>query len=108
MDPKKTEDTTAGMRIIAAQELAILLDKMQLSLDTLIAQYRLDEVAVDLINKIQTAWKQYVDAELKLVEHDWEDGTICPLQISAKYQELAIARTLELDKCIDIKKNHHG
>jgi len=98
------EDTTAGMRIIAAQELAILLDKMKLELDTLIALYRLDTNAIDFLKKTQRAWRQHVEAELKLIEHNFSGGTIAPLQMNARFQELVLARIQDLQKSIEIKR----
>ena len=99
------EDTTAGMRTIAAQELAILLDKMKLEYDTLVSLYRLDSGGIKFLKRTQRMWRQYVEAELKLVEYNFFGGTICPLQVNARYQELIITRIQDLQKSIEIKRD---
>lgn len=98
-------NATAGLLTIANQELNVLLSKMKVEFDTLISLYRLDVTGIKLLKKAQRSWEQYVEDELKLVEYDWIIGTICPLQVNARKQELVIARTMEFKKIIENKRN---
>jgi uncharacterized protein YecT (DUF1311 family) len=85
-----------NLLIIATQELNVLLAKMKLEFDTLVASYRLDANAIKLLNKVHTAWESYVDAELKLVEHKWAGDSTQALHVNARHQELVISYIQEL------------
>jgi len=101
IDPK---DTTAGMVIIASQELAILLDKLRLELDTLISLYELDTDAINLVLAAHKAWRRFIKAELELVKYEWSGGTICPLLVNGRYQSLVLSRIKDLRDAIETKK----
>lgn len=95
---------TSALDTIASQELTVLLDKMKLELDTLIALYRFDTKAISYLNKSQDAWEKYVTIELKLLEYELVEDSMCQLKVNAMYQELIILRIQELSKKIGNKR----
>ena len=83
---------------IVTQELNVLLAKMKLEFDTLVAFYRLDTNAIKLLNKAHINWEHFVEAELKVTEHKWAGDSAQILYVNARHQELIIAYIQELKK----------
>jgi len=92
-----------NLLIIGTQELNVLLAKMKLEFDTLVALFRLDTNGIKLLNKTHTTWENYVEAELKLTEHNWAGNAAQALHVNARHQELVINYIKELIKKLEFE-----